>query len=62
MLMDPENDVDGSLALMAKGNFKISKKIAKAQLATLSGYDTDKIEAQWKSLKSFLKIKDEFQI
>ena len=45
MLMDPENDVDGSLALMAKGNIKISKKIAKAQLSTIAGYDTDKIEA-----------------
>ena len=30
MLMDPENDLDGSLAQMAKGNLKISKKIAKA--------------------------------
>ena len=61
MLLDPENDTDGSLAQMAKGNLKVSKKIAKAQLSVLSGYDTDKIEQMWKSLKAFLKIKDEFQ-
>ena len=61
MLMDPENDLDGSLAQMAKGNLKISKKIAKAQLTTIAGYDSDKLESIWKSIKSFLKIKDEYQ-
>ena len=44
MLMDPENDLDGSLAQMAKGNLKISKKIAKAQLSTIAGNESDKLE------------------
>jgi hypothetical protein len=44
MLMHPENDLDGSLAQMAKGNLKISKKIAKAQLSTIAGHEADKLE------------------
>ena len=45
MLLEPENDFDGNMALMCKDNLKLTSIMTKKLLKIINGYSLDDLQA-----------------